>query len=131
MLTCPFCGARLDLTLVQAREEHDLRLLSEEAGGKGPRSSRTTSFMIEGTRYSLSAEDVMNAAKAIGETSRAVIKYYIELPDESGYVRPYPIKEVVFKALSLTGQGSFTKSLLNALRCRSILMKLGFAVRER
>ena len=92
-------------------------------------TGRQATFRIAGKLYSLCDRNVCEAAEAL-KYPETIRRYRVELPDGSGKIEAFPIKQVVRHALRTKYPDEFTETYFTAHRARDILKKLGFAVKE-
>jgi hypothetical protein len=126
---CPNCGTKLTLTLVVAEEGAEEGLPVPAKSPVAP-TGRLATFRIASKSYSLSDQDIYQAAKTL-DYPETIRRYCVELPDKRGKIEEFPIKQVVRKALKTKYPDEFTETYFTAHRVRDILRKLGFAVKER
>jgi hypothetical protein len=130
MFRCPECGVELKLALVSDKGSDTKGLGNADKVPPQP-SGRITTFRINHVWYTLSDQEVLEAAANI-EYPKTIRKYCVELADRNGMVQEFPTKQVVREALSGQGPGAFTdETNFNAIRARDILKNLGFDVKER
>lgn len=125
MMTCPKCGTVLKLTLQEIGDEEKG---ANTPAAIGPRPRTSVSFIMGGRHFSLSREDIENAAKQLLPST--INKYYIVLPDAQGHERRYPIKQAVRHALRSRSSDRFRETNFTAHRARDVLRRLGFHVGE-
>lgn len=130
MLQCPNCGIKLTLALVAAEKGDDDGLSDTSKGPLAP-TGRKATFRINKKSYTLSDQNIYEAAKNI-DYPATIRRYYVELPDRKGASEEFPIKQVVRQALRAESPDAFTdETYFTAHRARDILKKLGFEVKER
>jgi len=121
MFRCPKCGAELELVLVEEqRKENEVPM------AKG----RTWTFRLDFKNYTLSDQDIINAAKNL-PYRRTIQKHYIELADVSGRVQQFPVKQVVRKAIEMRYPSQKLGEGFTTHRAFMILKNLGLPTKTR
>ena len=128
MLSCPKCGTALELALHHV-EEPPVSISYRAQIVPAPRPTTTVEFILAGNPYSLSRENIYNAARELFPST--IVKYYIILPDTESHERRFPIKQVVRDALQARYGEKFIEENFTAHRARDILRRLGFDVQDR
>jgi hypothetical protein len=132
MMICPNCGCELEIALISTTHEQTTR--PEVAGGQTSAAERTKNFVMNGTRYTLSNRDIIDAAAAL-EHPDTIQMYLVELTNSVGKSVEFPIKQVVRQALRTRFPTKFTveedRKSFTAQRARDVLTGLGFIVKRR
>lgn len=127
MFRCPKCGAELNIALVAVQTKDNNAADNSDKATPAPKG-RLATFEIDRKRYTLSDQEVFEAAADL-KYPETIRRYYVELPNDTGGTRRFPIKQVVRQALETKYPNKFTERYFTAHRARDILMKLGIPVK--
>ena len=130
-MRCPRCGVDLELSLIPTKREETQQPTVSGEGSLLP-SERTKDFTLKGVRYTLSVQDILQSAAAL-QVRETITRYYVELPDQEGEMRQFPIKQVVRKALETGSPDTFhpEEEGFHSQLASNILTGLGFTVKRR